>query len=189
MSLSPFFSASPIIQIHVVAALIAFALGGVVLFRRKGTPNHKALGRIWVMLMAITAVSSLFIWTVRMWGLFSPIHILSVATLVGLWKAVNYARARNIKAHMRLMQGLYLGALLIAGWFTFLPGRLMNQIVFGPDGADPVESAVFFSATLLVVIGGFFLLRRKLGWRLPNTRRRVPASGRMPTSDHDGSRA
>ena len=170
MSPEPFYSASLLIQVHAVAAIAAFGLGGAVLFRKKGTPTHRVLGRIWVMLMAITAVSSLFIWTIHTWGPFSPIHILSVATLVGLWKAIGYARARNITAHRRMMQGLYLGALLIAGWFTFWPGRIMNHIVFGPDGADFTESLVFLAVTAFVLVGGFLLLRKPLGWHLRRPR-------------------
>ena len=29
------------------------------------------------------------------------------------------------------MIGLYLGALLIAGLFTFVPGRIMHKVLFG----------------------------------------------------------
>jgi uncharacterized membrane protein len=173
MSFEPLFSASPIIQVHVAAAIAAFGLGGAVLLGKKGTPAHRLLGRIWVIVMAITAVSSLFIWTIRMWGPFSPIHILSVATLVGLWKAVGYARARNISAHRRLMHMLYFGALIGAGWFTFWPGRLMNHMVFGTNGADPFEIAVFFAASAAAVLAFYLLFRKRLGWGLPF--RRKPA--------------
>ena len=30
------------------------------------------------------------------------------------------------------MIGLFTGALVIAGVFTFLPGRIMHEVVFGP---------------------------------------------------------
>jgi hypothetical protein len=36
------------------------------------------------------------------------------------------ARAHNIKRHKFYMLGVYLGAVLIAGVFTFTPGRLMH---------------------------------------------------------------
>jgi uncharacterized membrane protein len=32
--------------------------------------------------------------------------------------------------HKRAMTGIFLGALIIAGLFTFLPGRIMHAIVF-----------------------------------------------------------
>jgi len=34
--------------------------------------------------------------------------------------------------HRNSMVGLFVGALVIAGAFTFLPGRIMHAVVFGP---------------------------------------------------------
>ena len=162
MSLEPLLAASPVIQIHAFAAIVAFGLGGWVLFRRKkGDAHHRALGKLWVALMVIVAVSSLFIWTIRLWGPFSPIHLISIATLVGLYRAVQYARRRQIKAHMNLMRGLYLGALVVAGVFTFMPGRIMNQVAFGPDGADPAESAIFALVLAICAVIGLALANRR----------------------------
>ena len=160
MSLAPLLSASPIIQIHAIAAIAAFVLGAIVLFRPKGDRPHRRLGRVWVGLMVVVAVSSFFIWEIRMFGLFSPIHVLSVGTLISLWQAVNFARRRNIRAHRSAMQWLYLAALVITGWFTFMPGRRMNQVIFGPEGAGPVETLAFLIATVLVGGGIVWLVRR-----------------------------
>ena len=160
MSLEPLVSASPIIQIHAYTAIIAFALGGFVLFRRKGDQGHRRLGRLWVMLMLATAVSSLFIWQSRTFGLFSPIHLLSLTTLATLWLGVRYARRRNIKAHVHTMQALYLLSLGVAGWFTFMPGRIMNQVVFGPEGGGPWESAAFLAASFALGAAMIWLVRR-----------------------------
>ncbi len=130
------------------------------LFRRKGDAPHRRLGRVWVGLMTLVALSSFFIWEIRMVGLFSPIHLLSIGTLASLWQAVRFARRRNIKAHMRTMQAIYLLALVLTGWFTFMPGRIMNQVVFGPEGAGPVESAVFLVASLVAGAALVWLVRR-----------------------------
>jgi uncharacterized membrane protein len=167
MSLQPLLDASPIIQLHAYAAVLAFFLGGVVLFRRKGDTPHKKLGLTWVGLMVTVCLTSFFIWELRVFGLFSPIHLLSVLTLYALWQAVRYARQRKIKAHMRMMQLLYLAALVITGWFTFMPGRTMNRVVFGQGGAGPVESAIFLGAT--IAVGGFavWLVRRAGNGTLP----------------------
>lgn len=150
MSLEPLLAASPIIQIHAFAATAAFGLGGFVLFRRKGDGTHRRLGRLWVILMLATALTSFFIWQSRLFGLFSPIHLLSLMTLGTLWLGVRYARQRSVQAHMRTMQSLYLGALVIAGWFTFMPGRIMNEVVFGPQGGSPFESAAFLATSIAV---------------------------------------
>jgi uncharacterized membrane protein len=63
MSLSPLLHASPVIQIHALIAIAALLLGAVQLFRTKGDRLHRALGRVWVALLATVAVSGLFIWT------------------------------------------------------------------------------------------------------------------------------
>lgn len=173
MSLDLFLSASPIIQIHIVTAIGAVVLGAAVLFGKKCTPHHKTLGRVFVMLMAITAISSFFIWTIRMWSLFSPIHILSVMTLFGLWRAIGYARAHDIKAHKRTMRILFFGALLGAGLFTFLPGRLMHRIAFGSDGASMVELAVLLAVAATLAASGVLLARKPGGWPLWRTRRHM----------------
>jgi uncharacterized membrane protein len=34
--------------------------------------------------------------------------------------------------HRNAMIAIFLGALVIAGLFTLLPGRIMNAVVFGP---------------------------------------------------------
>jgi uncharacterized membrane protein len=66
-----------------------------------------------------------------MWGPWSPIHLLAILTLVLLPIAVLAARRHNVKSHRGHMIGLFTGALLVAGLFTFYPGRIMYQVVFG----------------------------------------------------------
>ena len=41
------------------------------------------------------------------------------------------ARRGNIAAHRRIMQGIFVGGLVIAGGFTFMPGRIMHSVLFG----------------------------------------------------------
>jgi uncharacterized membrane protein len=131
MTLQPLLDASPVIQVHALAAVAAFFLGAFVLFRRKGTPAHRFAGRLWAALMVLVAGSSFFIHTIRLWGPWSPIHLLSIATLVSLAYAIFLIRRHNVAAHARVMKALYAGALVVAGIFTLLPGRIMNHVVFG----------------------------------------------------------
>lgn len=159
MSLDPLLHASPIIQIHAVAAMAALVLGATVLWRRKGDARHKLMGRVWVGLMAVTALSSLFIWEIRMFGLFSPIHLLSLGTLFGLWKAVRLARLRRIAQHRRAMQAIYGLGLVVTGYFTLMPGRIMSHVVFGPDGATAPQLAMA-AAVIAIVAGGGLAFRR-----------------------------
>ncbi len=121
-------SAPLALAIHVATVIPALFLGGIVMFGRQGTPLHKMLGRIWAALMMITAISSF--WLQGLVGGIGPIHIFSVLTLVSIPRAIWAIRNGNVRAHQRAMAGPYIG-LLVAGLFSFMPGRLMGMLVFG----------------------------------------------------------
>ena len=131
MTLQPLLSASPAIQMHAFAAAAAFGLGLVQLTRRKGDFPHRTVGYIWVGLMLLIAGSSFWIHQMNQWHGFSVIHLLSIWVLFITPFAVMMARRGNISAHRRGMIGLYAGALLVAGFFTFMPGRIMHAVLFG----------------------------------------------------------
>ncbi|WDR02019.1 hypothetical protein PSQ19_15220 [Devosia algicola] len=92
-------------------------------------------------------------------GLFSPIHLLSLGTLYALWRAVSYARQRNITRHKRTMQLTYVGALLITGLFTFLPTRIMNRVIFGADGASAPELLAFGITIITIALAAMMIAR------------------------------
>ena len=123
-------SLAPAVQIHLLAAVIAFGLGVVQLLAPKGTLPHRLLGWVWVIIMFVAAISSLFIRQINH-GAFSFIHILSGLTIVALPMAVYAARRHKVAAHARHMRGVFLGALVVAGVLAFLPGRAMWNIFFG----------------------------------------------------------
>ena len=119
------------IPIHAIMAMIAIILGGIQLSMKKGGPIHKLLGRIWVGLMLIVAITSFFIHEIKLWGAYSPIHLLSLLTIFTLGLAIYYVRIGNIKRHKQTMIALYFFALIVAGFFTLMPGRIMHQILIG----------------------------------------------------------
>ena len=84
MSLAPLLNAAPAIQLHAFSALAAFGLGAVQLAAPKGTLPHRTLGWTWVVLMVIVAASSFWIHELRVWGPWSPIHLLAIFTLAML---------------------------------------------------------------------------------------------------------
>jgi uncharacterized membrane protein len=131
MTLDPLFSAGWLISSHALTAVTAFVLGAVQLAAPKGLLPHKVLGYVWVALMLWIAGTSFFIFDIRMLGLFSPIHILSVLVLFGLYGGIREARRKDVRAHRKTMYMLYTGALIIAGFFAFMPGRLMHGVLFG----------------------------------------------------------
>ena len=119
------------IPIHAIMAMIAIILGGIQLSMKKGGPIHKLLGRIWVGLMLIVAITSFFIHEIKLWGAYSPIHLLSLLTIFTLGLAIYYVRIGNIIRHKQTMIALYFFALIVAGFFTLMPGRIMHQILIG----------------------------------------------------------
>ena len=133
-NLDPVWTTTLPIKIHLATVLPAFAIGTYQIFvSQKGAPFHRALGYVYLTLMSITAVTTLFIHQVNPTGPFgfSFIHLFVPLTLFGVVGAISGARTHNIPRHRRSMIGLYVGGLLIAGGLTFLPGRLMHQIFFG----------------------------------------------------------
>jgi uncharacterized membrane protein len=132
VSLAPLLGAAPQIPLHAFAAMAAFGLGLIQFAAPKGTLPHRTIGWIWVTLMAVVAVSSFWIHQIRLVGPFSPIHLLSIFTLVMLPLGVWQAHRHHVVDHRRIMVFTFLGALVIAGLFTLVPGRIMHAVVFGP---------------------------------------------------------
>jgi uncharacterized membrane protein len=133
---------TPAVTLHLITALGALVLGPVVIWARLGTAGspvprlwhrvHRVLGLTWVGLMIITALSALFIRSgLPNLGGFSPIHLLVPFTLYSLYAAFRYLRKGNITGHRRTLIGLYIGACVVAGAFTLLPGRFLGQMVWG----------------------------------------------------------
>jgi uncharacterized membrane protein len=132
MTLAPLLAASPVIQMHAFAAMSAFALGIVQFAAPKGTIPHRVLGWTWVTLMAVVSVTAFFIHEIRLWGPWSPIHLLAILTAVSLPMGVWYARHHEVARHRRTMIGIFAGGLVVAGLFTFVPGRIMWAVATGP---------------------------------------------------------
>lgn len=93
---------------------------------------HRTLGWIWVILMLVVALSSFWIHQIRLMGPWSPIHLLSIFTLMMLALGVAAARTHDVRRHKFTMIGIFFGALVIAGLFTLMPGRIMHAVVLGP---------------------------------------------------------
>jgi uncharacterized membrane protein len=120
-----------VIQVHAFAAMAAFALGIVQLRAPKGTLPHRTIGWVWVLLMLAVSVSTFWIHQIRLWGPWSPIHLLAIFTLITVPIAVLHARRHRIVQHRWFMISIFVGALVIAGLFTLVPGRIMHAVAFG----------------------------------------------------------
>ena len=129
------------IQVHWATVTLAFAFGLGQLVLSKGTGGHRFRGRAYAGLMIVTALAAFFIRSPAPDGALgylslagmSPIHLFIPLTLVSVPLGVLAARRGNMTAHKRHMIGSFLGALVIAGAFTFLPGRRMHLLFFGDE--------------------------------------------------------
>jgi uncharacterized membrane protein len=156
VNLAPLLDASLAIQIHVATIVPAAILGPCVFLSRKGTPRHRFLGRIWLGLMVAAALSSFFIHTIDLFLGFSPIHLLSVYVLYGSWAAIRAARARRIREHRLTIIGMYVGGIVIAGGFTLLPGRIMNEMLLTYPAEWPDATRLF--AFLAIMAGSILVI-------------------------------
>jgi uncharacterized membrane protein len=120
--------------LHLATVVPAFAIGALQLLRRKGTPIHKFLGKVYMILMLATALITLAMPAEvgpRFLGHFGFIHAFSFLTLYSVPAAYFAIRRGNIKVHRANMIGLYVGGILIAGSFAFSPGRMLHEWLFG----------------------------------------------------------
>ncbi|MDC0589697.1 DUF2306 domain-containing protein [Porticoccaceae bacterium] len=124
------------IYIHAFFALIAVPVGLYILLTKKGTQKHKLTGRIWTLFLLIVSFTALFIQAINP-GEYSLIHLLipwTIGSLIySIWSIRKFQKTKlqkYKKAHMYSMIGVYVGALLVAGIFTLMPGRLFYEILF-----------------------------------------------------------
>ncbi len=128
---------TPLLAVHVTAALSAVVLGPFALWARLGTTQrpklHRAFGYAWVTMMVLAASTALFLRSTIpfQWHGFSPIHLLIPVTFSSIFGAFRYLAKGNVQIHKRIMQNTYFWACLFTGAMTLLPGRLMNHWVFG----------------------------------------------------------
>lgn len=131
MNLEPLLAAPLAVKLHVVTVVPAFVIGTwLILLSRKGRGPHRVLGMLYLGLMTVTAIASLFIQEVNPGGL-SLIHLFVPLTLFGVVSGLRSARRGDVAGHRQAMIGVYVGGLLIAGALTFMPGRLMHAMFLG----------------------------------------------------------
>lgn len=120
--------------VHLASVVPAFFIGTYLLIRHKGTPLHKALGRLYMGLMLFTAAVTLVMPAEvgpALFGHFGFIHLFSVLVFISVPNAYFAIKKGDVKRHRGSMISLYVGGLLIAGSFTFVPGRLLHGVFFG----------------------------------------------------------
>ncbi|MEQ8798576.1 MAG: DUF2306 domain-containing protein [Salinisphaeraceae bacterium] len=120
--------------LHLAIVLPAFVLGTILMIGGKGTRWHRRLGAVYLLLMLLTGVLTLFMPATvgpRLLNHFGYLHSLSLLTLVTVPTAYWAARHHRVMLHSCNMIGLYVGGLMIAGGFALMPGRLLHGWLFG----------------------------------------------------------
>lgn len=134
----PYFTWEPRIIAHAGLAATCVVLGATLFARKKGSISHRILGWTWVILMMAVALISFWI---KEDGNFTLIHVLSVVTPIMLVIGVYRARTHQVKKHRATMIGTYVGAMIVAGAFTFMPNRLIGHWVWQQLGLLPQETS------------------------------------------------
>ncbi|MEX8502565.1 MAG: DUF2306 domain-containing protein [Leptothrix ochracea] len=121
-----------VILVHLMLAVGALLLGPFTLRARKGSGLHRSSGYVWIMLMLGAALSSAFIRDRHLPNIagYTPIHVLTVLTLVGVSSGLWHIRQRRITAHRQTMWRVYLSGCIGAGAFTLLPGRYLGNLLW-----------------------------------------------------------
>lgn len=119
---------------HLATVVPCFFIGAYLLSVKKGTDFHKNLGKIYMVLMMVTAIITLFMPAYvgpQFLHHFGYIHLFSFLTLYSVPTAIIAIKKGQIKKHKLKMIFLYIGAIIIAGGFTFTPGRFLHSFFFG----------------------------------------------------------
>jgi uncharacterized membrane protein len=119
--------------VHLSTIGPAFIIATYMMLIKKGTAQHKFLGRIYMVLMLFTAMVTLFMSAQvgpTLFDHFGFIHLLSVLVLYSVPSAYFAIKAGDVKKHKLNMIGLYIGGMVVAGGFTLVPGRFLGDLIF-----------------------------------------------------------
>lgn len=125
---------SPIIFVHLLIILPCIILGTYLIFAKKGSIFHKQAGKVYMILMFLTGILTLFIPAqvgMQFLGHFGFLHLLSLLTIWTVPVAWFAIKRGDVKKHKSAMIKLYIGGIIIAGGFAILAeGRYLHQLLF-----------------------------------------------------------
>lgn len=151
--------------IHLVTAIIALITGTMILVMKKGTPNHKRVGYVYVVAMTGLLITAFMIYRLwGEWGLFHYAAVISSVTLIGgfIPILIQYPKDNYIAFHFSFMYWSVLG--LYGAFFAEIMTRLPQVVM---EGGKP--NTVFLNMTGLAValvmgFGGFYFYKNKDRW-------------------------
>lgn len=145
------------VLLHLAAGLTAIGLGGYQLAAAKGTPRHRALGRVYIAAMVVTCLSAFGLF--RLTGQFNGLHGLAVISLITVTVGVLAAR-RGTQAAMRTH------ALCMAFSYVGLLAAAASQIAWR---ILPLPPGLAVPAAVALVMAGGALM---VAWRMPRMLKR-----------------
>ncbi len=143
----------PLVQVHLWSAAAALLIGPFAIYRQRRDRTHKVLGYAWIVALGIAALSSFGLHAVilHFYFGFGVIHLLAIWVLLQLFLGLRDAIQGRIAVHRARMAGLYWQGLTVAGVFTLLPGRVLNEALFGGHPEIGFWVILGFGAGLLVM--------------------------------------
>jgi uncharacterized membrane protein len=121
-----------LLYLHLITAMPCIPIGVYLFLSEKGDYKHRILGKVWMVLIFITALLTVFLPSVVGPKLFNHFGLLHLFTLLTLWRApyiIIYARRGNMTRHKRTVRALYV-ALIATFLGTFVPGRFLSYLIF-----------------------------------------------------------
>lgn len=124
---------NPFLIIHLLTVIPSLFIGFIVLYVPKGGDTHRVLGRIYVICMLITCISSFFIKSsdglIRLFDFFGILHLLCIVIIALVIRAIWAIQRGRIARHKKYMICSYV-LLVIASLFANLtPNRLMYKVL------------------------------------------------------------
>ena len=144
---------SAIAQMHVIAAVAALLLGGIVFLMRKGSRLHVRIGFGYVVSMIVMNVTAFGVY--RLTGSVNPFHVgafFSLATVLAGWIPAIRRRPRErwLHLHFEFMSWSYVG--LVAGAVSEVGTRLPQA---------PFVGAVLAGSVAVFLLGGILIVRAR----------------------------
>jgi uncharacterized membrane protein len=151
--------------VHFLASMLALVLGTFVLILKKGTAQHKLIGRFYALTMLVVLITAFM--TYRLfgtWGIFHWTALISSLTLAfGLIPILLKRPAKNyLSLHLSFMYWSVMGV-----YGAFVSETLVRMPKVVVEGGIP--NSVFYNMTgigtaLVMGLGVYFFLKLKPKW-------------------------
>lgn len=153
--------------LHALVATLALVFGGFNAFRpTRGDLLHRTVGRIWVGLMEVTALSGIIVFLGVDPHKYGAIDIFLVA--LALWVVVTLvlgiltARKGNIGSHKRAMLGNYIGLVVALVFVLIIPTRDIPTSFRTHPTEMVTYTALLFGVALVALCLVYMLVRHRI---------------------------